>query len=61
LDWICYNIWLNLATFNALLVHSDFDIYGFGKGHDKHHKYRKCQYGVLGVMDYLCGTHDIVS
>lgn len=58
LDWLCFNLWLNIATINALLVHSDFDLGGFGEGHDKHHKYRKCQYGALGLVDYLMGTYN---
>lgn len=57
LDWFCYNIWFNMATFNALIVHSDYNICGFGEGHDKHHKYRKYQYGALGVVDMLLGTY----
>ena len=56
LDWLCFNIWLNIATINALFVHSDFDFGGFGEGHDKHHKYRKCQYGALGLVDHIMGT-----
>lgn len=57
LNWISYNIWVNIATINALIVHSDYYIHGFGKGHDKHHKYRKYQYGALGIVDILMGTY----
>lgn len=57
LNWISYNIWVNIATLNALLVHSDHFIYKFGYSHNKHHKYRKYNYGTNGLIDIIMGTY----
>lgn len=56
LDWFCYNILLLTGLINAILVHSDYKLNGYGEQHDNHHKYRTCNYGVLGIMDQLFGT-----
>lgn len=57
LDWVCYNIWLIIATLNATFVHSDYNIRGLGKEHNEHHKYRTVHYGTSGYIDYLLGTN----
>lgn len=61
LDWVSYNIWLNIASINALIVHSDYNIYNFGKSHNEHHKYRTCHYGTGCIMDYLFGTDKLIK
>jgi sterol desaturase/sphingolipid hydroxylase (fatty acid hydroxylase superfamily) len=56
LNWFCFNIWINLATLNAIIVHSNFNMIRVSTSHDIHHQYCKYNYGVTGMMDYLCGT-----
>jgi len=47
--------WVGIATLNAVISHSG---YQWSRGsHDLHHLYRQCNFGVLGVLDYLHGTH----
>jgi len=60
--------WFFLTLFQVCYTHSGFDGFAewmradnlFGKGsaehHDMHHEYFNCNYGVLGVMDYLFKT-----
>ena len=51
-------IWFLLANISSVFSHCGFSF--FGKGvvihHDNHHKYRTCNYGVIGLLDYLHGT-----
>jgi len=56
LNFIGFNIWTNIASLNALLVHSDYKLYGMADTHDLHHKYRNCYYGSSGFCDYILGT-----
>ncbi len=56
LDWICYNIWTNIALINAIITHSNYNFNNFGIGHDNHHKYRVCYFGTSGLLDYIFNT-----
>lgn len=46
-------LWFIFALVNTLVAHCG---YKFRNLHDKHHTDFNCNYGVIGIMDYLIGT-----
>lgn len=44
-------LWFIIATINTLGAHS-----GHNNLHDKHHSEFNCNFGVIGLLDYLFGT-----
>lgn len=50
-------IWCSITVMNTLSVHSGFKWSILrAKRHDRHHQYKVCNYGVLGLLDRLHGT-----
>ncbi len=50
-------MWMTLATFNVIAVHSGIAFAGkMGGFHDLHHRYKTVNYGVIGLMDYIHQT-----
>jgi len=57
-----YNIiqvWIGISTLNAIIDHSGYYIFIHPNdgAHDLHHRYRTCNFGVIGLLDYLHGTN----
>jgi len=49
--------WCCIAVVNTLFVHSGYKwSWLSAKNHDHHHQFLKCQYGVLGILDWLHST-----
>jgi len=55
-QWWQIQVWTLLATVNSVWSHSEYSLTGFEKRHILHHQKRIGNYGVLGIMDYLCDT-----
>ena len=47
--------WFFLSLFNTAGAHSGYHVFA-AKGHDIHHEKFKYNFGVGGMMDFLCGT-----
>ena len=52
--YLCY-FWFFFALWNTGGAHSGYRFFG-AEGHDIHHELFNYNYGVGGLMDYLCGT-----
>jgi methylsterol monooxygenase len=53
-------IWIVMATANAIIDHSGYYIFIHPNdgAHDLHHRFRTCNFGVIGLLDYLHNTVD---
>lgn len=52
--------WFFLSLFNTAGCHSGYYLFG-AEEHDIHHEKFRFNYGVGGMMDYLCGTRYVES
>lgn len=48
-------MWIAIATINAVATHSGYDVVTDGT-HDIHHAKRNGNYGILGILDWCHGT-----
>jgi sterol desaturase/sphingolipid hydroxylase (fatty acid hydroxylase superfamily) len=51
-------VWFLLTNIASIASHSGYE---FARFHEHHHRYRTCNYGVLGIMDKLHGTSTIIT
>ncbi|KAF4671195.1 hypothetical protein FOZ61_005418 [Perkinsus olseni] len=58
---LTFTLWLTFAFINTLVSHSGYDhIFVLNpEMHDLHHERGNCNYGVLGILDYLHGTYRV--
>lgn len=55
-------LWVVVATFNAVLGHSGLNLpLTSVEKHDLHHRFLNCNYGTVGLSDYVYGTQGSVS
>jgi methylsterol monooxygenase len=58
MSYITAVIWTIAATFSAVTAHCGFTLLNFlTRFHSVHHLNRTCNYGVLGLADYIHGTY----
>eukprot|EP01023_Acetabularia_acetabulum_P066012 TRINITY_DN8830_c0_g1_i2.p1 TRINITY_DN8830_c0_g1~~TRINITY_DN8830_c0_g1_i2.p1 ORF type:complete len:281 (+),score=16.82 TRINITY_DN8830_c0_g1_i2:94-936(+) len=58
---LMYTFWISFAAFNSVYTHSGYDIPGLpmANKHDFHHMSFRENYGVIGIMDYICNTNKV--
>lgn len=54
LTFVAYS-WIGLVS--TLCAHSGYELVPGSNCHDKHHQYFDRDYGHLGILDWLHGTH----
>ncbi|KAF4664441.1 hypothetical protein FOL46_004243 [Perkinsus olseni] len=58
---LTFILWQTLAYINTLVSHSGYSFSSVmnAEMHDLHHERFNCNYGVLGILDYLHGTYQM--